>query len=397
MSQQRKLAWAAPVVVAAVIGGMVLVSARASGEPPLPDLSAQQLVTNVLGAQKTPFSGTVTVTTDIGLPDLSSLGNLFGLQGPSLTSLLAGTTTVQVASDPAVGARAEMDSGTSAYVAVASFAKGEAWTYSSSTNAATRYVLPADSSAPEKSPAADVPTPAATADKLLTSLDASTALSVTATTTVAGRPAYTLTLTPKDGGSLIASVTIAVDASTWLPLAVQVWSTQLAGAPSLSVAFTAVSFATPAASLFAYAAPAGATVKTVDLGQSGQDKPADGADKQPAGATAPTTTVVAGAGWASVVKITGLPADMTAALADPAKLAGMLAGGGTSGPGGTGKGSHHGDAGSAGTISQFLGGMAQQTPQGTVYSTYLGSLLVTPGGDVYAGAVPAAALQAAAG
>jgi len=43
-----------------------------------------------------------------------------------------------------------------------------------------------------------------------------------------------------------------------------------------------------------------------------------------------------------------------------------------------------------------VGEMAQQVPEGTLYSTYLFTALVTPGGDIYAGAVPGAVLQAAA-
>ena len=400
MNWQRKSFWTAPIVVAGVIGGMVLVTNQASGEPALPPLSAQQVVTNVLSAPATPFSGTVSVTTNLGLPDLSGLGNLFGMQGTPLTSLLAGTTTLQVASDPAKGVRVDLNSGTSAYVALADVAGKVGWTYSSSSNTATKYILPADATASSTPPTADVPTPQSTADQLLSTLDASTDIAVSTTTTVAGRAAYTLILTPKDAGSLIASVTMAVDASTWLPLRVAITSTQLPDTPALSVAFTAISYATPAASLFSYTAPAGATVNTVDLSQSAADKPAGDSTEKPAtpdSSAMPQGNVVAGKGWASVEKITGVPADMAAALADPSQLGALMSGGMNSAGGKPGHGDGHGDnADSAASLSQLLGGIAQVTPQGTLYSTYLFSLLVTPAGDVYVGAVPAATLQAIA-
>jgi hypothetical protein len=99
--------------------------------------------------------------------------------------------------------------------------------------------------------------------------------------------------------------------------------------------------------------------------------------------------VVAGQGWASVAEITDLPQNVAAALADPAQLGSLL-------PNGLPGSSDPAAPGSTASLTQLLGDMAQPTPEGTVYSTYLFSLLVTPSGHVYGGAVPASVVEAAA-
>ena len=103
--------------------------------------------------------------------------------------------------------------------------------------------------------------------------------------TVAGRPAYQLVLTPKDAGTLVGSVTIAIDAAERVPTRVTVTST-VTGQPALTVGFTDVSFTAPDPSVFAFTPPAGATVKEKTAGDSGAPSgaPATGADTpSPAG------------------------------------------------------------------------------------------------------------------
>ena len=374
--------WAAPVGVAVVIAGVVAVSSSAQADPSLPDISAQQLVANVASAQPAAFSGTVAITTDVGLPDLSSLQNLLGTQLGGLTSLLGGTTPVKVAVDPATGARAEINSNTSAWVAVTNIANNDGWLYVSDSNSATHLTAPG-SSADSPSDPATAMTPESLADKLINSASPTTSFTVARTTTIAGHAAYTLVMTPKDSGSLISSVDVMVDATTWMPLGVEVWSTQLTGNPSVSVKFTSLSYSTPNASLFNFTAPPGATVDTVDLSQPASDA-SDQITSFPT--FQPSTTVVAGQGWASIVEVTGLPSDVVAALADPSQLASILGGGQIN---------SHGP-GRAGDLSQLFGSLAQVTDQGTAYSTYLGSVLVTPDGNIFLGSVPVSSLESAA-
>ncbi|MCL2489309.1 MAG: hypothetical protein FWF36_01060 [Propionibacteriaceae bacterium] len=375
--------WAAPVGVAVVIAGIVAFSSSAQADPSLPDITAQQLVANVASAQPAAFSGTVAITTDVGLPDLSSLQNLLGTQLGGLTSLLGGTTQVKVAVDPATGARAEINSNTSAWVAVANVANDDGWLYVSDSNSAT-HLTASGSSAESPGDPATAMTPEALADKLINAASPSTSFEVARTTTVAGHAAYTLVMTPKDAGSLISSVDVMVDATTWMPLGVEIWSTQLADNPAVSVKFTSLSYSTPSASLFNFTAPPGATVDDVDLSQ-----PAPNASDQVTSFPTyqPAATVVAGQGWASIVEVAGLPSDVVAALADPSQLASILGGGQID---------SYGPSGRGGDLSQLFGSLAQVTDQGTAYSTYLGSVLVTPDGRIFLGSVPVSSLESAA-
>ncbi|HMA47730.1 MAG TPA: hypothetical protein VKP11_11115, partial [Frankiaceae bacterium] len=79
------------------------------------------------------------------------------------------------------------------------------------------------------------------------------------TARVAGRPAYQLVLTPRDGRTLIASVRIALDSATSVPLRVQVYA-RGQSAPAVEIGFTDVSFRVPASSVFRFTLPAGARV-----------------------------------------------------------------------------------------------------------------------------------------
>jgi len=385
MRKSRLALWAVPAAAAVVVAGFSIFPNVAGASPLLPAVTPQQLAANVATLKPVALSGQVQVDTNIGLPDLGGLSGILGVtQSADLTNLLTGTTTIKVAEDPKTGARAEIDASTSAYVAVANLTTKDGWTYSSAQNTATHYVMPPQSStakAPKPAePTTTVPTPQSIGQQFVDALTPSTNLSVARTDVVAGRDAYTLVLTPRSAGSLIASVDIAVDAQTWLPLSVQVWSVQQTDKPALSIAFTSISYATPDASLFSFTPPQGTTVTT-----AGQDaKPADTAKPAKTTAPEPTPTVVAGEGWSSVVKVTNV-GDVASALTDPTQIVKML--------GGAASGSRHGQASS---VSTLVGELAQQTPEGTVYSTNLVTLLVTPNGTVYAGAVPASALEAAA-
>ena len=82
-----------------------------------------------------------------------------------------------------------------------------------------------------------------------------------ATSMIAGQAAYQLVLAPKNPGSLIGRVSIAVDAGSYLPLRVQVFARGSAS-PAFQIGFTSISFARPAASNFTFTPPPGAKVKT---------------------------------------------------------------------------------------------------------------------------------------
>ncbi len=148
-------------------------------------------------------------------------------------------------------------------------------------------------------------------------MDPTTSVTTTGATYVAGRSAYDLMLRPKDAGSLVSQVRISVDAKEHIPLRVQVYSTKAAN-PAFEVGFTALSFARPEASQFAFNPPPGTTVKQATLPTPG----AGTATKAPQQGTQPRPTVV-GRGWASVV-VTKLPTQATSKSASSGQLAGLL-------------------------------------------------------------------------
>ncbi|MBC7680065.1 MAG: hypothetical protein H7233_13920, partial [Pseudorhodobacter sp.] len=71
-SLRRRAAWAAPVLTAAVVGGVALLPsvASASAHPALPSRTAAQLLAGVQGAKVTALGGTVVGTARLGLPAL---------------------------------------------------------------------------------------------------------------------------------------------------------------------------------------------------------------------------------------------------------------------------------------------------------------------------------------
>jgi hypothetical protein len=106
------------------------------------------------------------------------------------------------------------------------------------------------------------PTPELSARQILAAIGPSTVVSVQRNVMVAGQPAYQLSLVPKTARSLVGRVTIAVAATGYFPLRVQVFA-RGAASPAFSVGYTSLTLGRPAASNFAFTPPAGATVKTV--------------------------------------------------------------------------------------------------------------------------------------
>ena len=100
-------------------------------------------------------------------------------------------------------------------------------------------------------------TPQEAAKKFLELGADTTQVAVDGTTTIAGQPAYELRVKPKQSGSTISEVRIAVAAENGVPLAVQVRS---GSTKVLDARFSEVSFATPSADTFRFTAPEGAKV-----------------------------------------------------------------------------------------------------------------------------------------
>jgi outer membrane lipoprotein-sorting protein len=81
---------------------------------------------------------------------------------------------------------------------------------------------------------------------------------------VAGRPAYTARVSPKEGGSLLGGAEVSWDAENGLPLRAALYSST-SSSPVIELATSEVSFGPVAASVFEFAPPANAKVEEIAL------------------------------------------------------------------------------------------------------------------------------------
>ncbi|MFJ8626991.1 outer membrane lipoprotein carrier protein LolA [Kitasatospora sp. NPDC093550] len=396
-----------PVAVAAAIAaGVGLVPALAADGPPdLPTLTAEQVVAKALGSQAQALSGTVSVSTDLGLPTqlLGAAGGLgaaasgHGGSGSDATSaadpqakllgLLGGDRTLRIAVDGPEHQRVDMMENMAGYTLVRN--GDQSWAWDSSTNSAVHLVGAAGRLAHQDAdrhpgpPLTGVPTtPQEAARQFLTASAGTTSVTVAGTANVAGQKAYQLSVKPTQSGSTVAEVRIAVAADNGVPLAVAVKSTD--GTTVLDVHFTDVSFAKPAAKTFDFTVPKGAKVT---------EKKADEAAKEAAAEGKATAGSAAGAGHEGVNVI---GEGWTAVIAS------QLPSGTVEVPNGEGKGGNgkgDGKHGGRGPVNPqgLMKSLGKQVDGGTLIGTKVVNVLLTDDGRVFAGAVTLQVLQHAAG
>ncbi|WP_433442775.1 LolA family protein [Nonomuraea sp. CA-141351] len=310
--------WGVPIAAAAVIGAAIgagPVIAAVSGDPVLPERSAQQLLADAVAATGKeggipPMSGTVQQTASLGLPALPQTGEASPL------NLLSGSHEVKVWYGAKDKLRVAMPTQLNETNLIVN--GDQAWYWESATNTATKVSIKAGTEAgmaqehklPTPQPT-DL-TPQQVAERLLANVDQHTAVRVINTAEVAGRPVYQLVLAPKDAGSLVQEIRIALDGETYVPLQVQVYAKESAE-PAFQVGFTQVTFTPPAAENFTFTPPAGAKVeeKTLgtDLGQ-GAEQRAEHA-KDVAG-----QAKVVGQGWTTVAVVPFSLSDLAGGAGD---------------------------------------------------------------------------------
>ncbi|MCL2089700.1 MAG: hypothetical protein FWH11_00480 [Micrococcales bacterium] len=394
----RHARWGVPTLaVSAVVAGFALQPLLAAASAAdLPETTPEQLVAQVLAADPQPLSGTVVYTADLGLPNIAALAGVAGLNSAMTsadpTNLLAGTSTLKVWTDADSRSRVTLQGGTSEFSVVHDAT--QAWTYSSHDQTVTHYTVDdparlAELGQTEVPVPADLPTPPRAADDLLAELGQHSTLTLDATTTVAGRAAYQLVLTPKSTTTLVGRITVAIDGKTFSPLKVAVWSRDDAQNPAVELGFTDVTFATPSDQVLTWSTPAGAQVEEVVVPLPTDAEIAEAAAE--AQDLAPTVTV-SGTGWDQVVTITGLPVD---------ELMGL--------PGtGPDRSAHrHPLPGLAQDYAQMpeeapqiaqslLAGLSTEVDGGRLISSSLVNVLLLDDGRVLVGAVPGDTLLAAA-
>ncbi len=378
----------APLAVVAIVAtGAALAPKFASAAPTLPPISAQGLLAKAAASKVTAYSGTVSLTTNLGLP---ALPNLSG--GANPLSLLGGAHTLQVAANGPDKQRLALLDTMSEYDFVHNGT--QIWLYDSQHNSVEHgTVLPgtgdhaklkarSEAQAKAKELAEAPLTPQQAAQRLLAAITPTTNVTVDGTKSVAGRAAYTLVLTPKQQGSLIGKVAIAIDYQNGAPLQVAVYPVG-SGTPAFEVGFTSVSFSAPSDAQFNFTPPKGATVQ--ELGGAGS--PATKPDAAPS--LSDLAPQVLGAGWLSVVELHHVDLN---ALADSAR----------SGSGSRTHRHHSNDTGLFnGDISSYIDALlgagkpvSGAFGSGKLYTTNFLSILITNDGRLFAGSVTPSVLEA---
>ncbi|MFC9927015.1 outer membrane lipoprotein carrier protein LolA [Streptomyces sp. NPDC127190] len=377
-SGRRKAArYAVPVAVVGVAAATIgLVPALAnSGDPDLPRVTAQQLIEKIAKSDVQQLSGTVKISTDLGLPNLGGLENSLASgagkgDGSSadpqakLTELVSGTHTLRVAADGPDRQKLSLLETGAEYSIIHN--GRDVWGYDSRSNQVHHSTKAADGARHGERAGEPPATPKDFADQALKAVDDTTSVTVDGTAQVAGRDAYKLLIKPRQSGTTVGAISIAVDAKTGLPLKFTL-TPKSGGAAVVDVGFTQVSFAKPAAATFDFTPPKGAKV-TEDKQDHKAREHAPAAGRDFARGFDPAE--VLGKGWSSVATFD------------------------TGAKGGLPTGAKGGDLGG------FLGSLGDQVSgkfgKGTVFSTRLVNALITDDGKVYAGAVTKEALVKAA-
>lgn len=398
--------WIPSGAVAALIAGTVVITSQA-GAVDLPERSAEDILAMAARHSVDAFSGTVEQSTELGLPPLPSSmpdgasGAPSGLRPGSpdldddadltwstgepehaaaaaVLELLTGDHTGRVYVDGPQHARFQLLDGMAEQNLVIS--GRDVWHYDSATNAATHLTLPDPAELPDRAASGPpqrpaLPTPEELAAAVVDALEPSTEIGVDQQVRVAGREAYTLTLTPRAAESLVAAVRVAVDGETGFPLGITVLA-RGQEEPAFRLEYTEIDFSAPDASLFDFTPPAASTVEELEVPEpadlpdfpglpGASDLPRDRADHGhpdhraagPGGAALPE---VLGAGWGAVVVLDAGP-DAAAMAAEP-----------------------------------LLTELTVPVDGGRLLSTALLTVLLTDDGRILAGAVTPAHLQALA-
>jgi outer membrane lipoprotein-sorting protein len=356
----------------------------------LPEITVDQLV-ELMDVDVTGFSGTLTKTTDLGLPalEMSSMMSPAMVEEMSETmpegledfvpqiieqdlitqaiAFIGGTDTIRVFASEE-GFRAQILDPMSQRDIIVS--KTEVWAYDASTQRAYTRAIDTDVTKEDFEAELgqleiDLSDPRAVAEYVLEQAGPDTALLMGDNHRIANRTAYALVVEPRSDHSLVASVSISVDSETGMPLGVSVYSTEQAE-PAAVVAFTSISFEVPEASLFSFTPPPGTTVETVELPESLEAALADlesgalteaeaeaRAEQLRQEFAGDAEVVVLGERWETVVSLSALP-DFA-----PTEM----------------------------LTNELFQELLVTVPGGQVFSTPLMNILITDAGAVFAGAV----------
>lgn len=412
--RRKAVRYAVPVAVAGVAAATIgLVPAFAGvGSPDLPKISAQDLIAKMAKSDVQQLSGTVQITTDLGLPALpggagagafGGEGGHGGEQGEDgasaspqnkLMELASGAHTLRVAADGPDKQRVSIVDKAAEYSIVHNGA--EVWAYDSGSNTAVHSTADGAERGKRHEGHQGRPgglpkdlknaTPQDLAKEALKAAGDTTSVTVDGTAKVAGRDAYQLAIKPKQSGSTIGAIRISVDAENGVPLKFTL-TPKSGGAAAIDAGFTNVDFAEPDASTFSFAPPKGAKVVDGDKerAKTQKDFEAGKGFKDFKGGKGfknhkdlkdvkggPDGFDIIGKGWTSIATIKGSGSGLPS-------------------------GKEQAAAGDAGKFLDSIGDKVTGSfGSGRVFSTRLVNALLTDDGTIYVGAVDKESLIAAA-
>ncbi len=379
--------WVPSIAVPAVIAvGAIAVPLQANAID-LPDLSPQQVMVLMQGADVTEFSGTIVKSSNLGLPTLEfssmmsedSIAQMEEkmpaemadfvpsvIESNTLTQaieLISGSHTIRVYVSGQDKLRAQILDPMSQRDLIVN--GNEFWVYDAKMATALTGTIdieadPAKQAEAEQkvldyadSIALDLSSPDAIADYLVSMVDETSLVEVGKDHSVAGRSAYQLIISPDSPNSLVASAAVSVDSETGMPLKVEIFSTTQVEA-AMTVGFESISFGSVDQGLFSFTPPAGTSVETFDADElmatlDGYEKP----EGYVSDYEVPAEPEVLGSDWDSVVHLAALPADIPQDL----------------------------------MATELFADMLTEVPGGKVFSTPLVNVLLTDSGEVYMGAV----------
>ncbi|MBT5430911.1 MAG: hypothetical protein HOK86_00830 [Micrococcales bacterium] len=379
--------WVPSIAVPAVIAvGAIAVPLQANAID-LPDLSPQQVMVLMQGADVTEFSGTIVKSSNLGLPTLEfssmmsedSIAQMEEkmpaemadfvpavIESNTLTQaieLISGSHTIRVYVSGQDKLRAQILDPMSQRDLIVN--GNEFWVYDAKMATALTGTVdieadPAKQAEAEQkvldyadSIALDLSSPEAIADYLVSMVDETSQIQVGKDHSVAGRSAYQLIISPDSPNSLVASAAVSVDSETGMPLKVEIFSTTQVEA-AMTVGFESISFGSVDQGLFSFTPPAGTSVETFDADElmatlDGYEKP----EGYVSDYEVPAEPEVLGSDWDSVVHLAALPADIPQDL----------------------------------MATELFADMLTEVPGGKVFSTPLVNVLLTDSGEVYMGAV----------
>ncbi len=253
------------LVVAIGVSATALASALGSGPTPAPKPLAQAVHDALSASAVEGVSANVTLTDH--LLEGANLASGGGAGGPTggLTSspLITGASgRLWIAKDGRVRVELQSEGGDTQIL----YDGHTVQLYDAATNTLYRYTPPAHEGTQEPTqptPAHEVPS-MAKIEEAISHVSDHADVSGATPTDVAGQPAYTLRVSPKESGSLLGGAELSWDANNGVPLRTAIYSSTNSS-PVIELSATEVSFGPVADSVFAITPPANAKVEEVQL------------------------------------------------------------------------------------------------------------------------------------